>query len=545
VDDTRRAAWEALSQRHFDMIVIGGGVIGAGVARDAALRGLSVALLEKEDFGAGTSSRPTRLIHGGLRYLEMLDFKLVREDLKEREILLRTAPHLVRPLPFLVPYYERSRLYAAKLKAGMMLYDALSYDKSLPRHRVLSRAQALAAEPALSPDGLSGGALYYDAQVELTERLCVENALAAAEHGATLITHATVVDLLRQNGDVVGVTARDNLEGGVYTVRGSVTINASGPWLDDLVGKATPGKTLLRRTKGVHLATPPASTNALVLFAGRDNRLFFVVPWMGLSWVGTTDTDFTGDPATARATPEDVAYLLDAVRRYVPGGHWDTVYYTQAGVRSLIKVEGVAESAVSRRHQIYDHARDGAGGLLSLVGGKLTAYRGIAADLVDAACARLGRKLPCRTATLPLPGGRLGNVEAIVAGRIEPGASAAGLSPATVRHLASVYGSRYGRVVALCAQDPSLARPLCAHGPTVLGEVVVAVRDEMALTLSDVLLRRLGVAFRTCRGLDCAPAVAAQMAGLLGWDAARTSAEVAAYEQQVHLGDPPPSPEGV
>ncbi len=527
----------SLTNRQFDLIVIGGGVIGTGIARDAAMRGLSVVLLEKEDFGYGTSSRPTRLIHGGLRYLEMYDFGLVREDLREREILLRIAPHLVKPVPFLMPYYARDLLYRAKLKAGMLLYDGLSYDKSLPHHSILTSAQMLAGEPGLAPDGLSGGALYYDAQVELTERLCVENALAAVEAGATLVTHARVVAVVREQGSVVGVRVEQPLDGLSYVVRGRVTVNASGPWLDDIAGLITPGKQLLRRTKGVHLVTPLASRHALVLFAGTDNRLFFVVPWMGMSLVGTTDTDYEGDLDTVHATSADVTYLLDAVRHYIPHGPWDTVYYTYAGVRSLMRVEGVSESAVSRRHVLYDHGRAGeADGLYSLIGGKLTAYRGVAQDIVDTVCRRLGRHAPCHTAMVPLPGGGQGNVAAILAGRAESAAAVAGLSGDHLQHLVAIYGSRYDKLIALCVAEPRLAQQLCEHAPDILAQVVLAVREEMALTLSDVLLRRLSVGLYPCRGLDCAHTVATEMARLLGWDSARVRAEIDAFEAFVHLG---------
>ena len=285
---------EAFSSQ-FDLLVIGGGSNGTAIARDAAMRGLKVALLEKEDFGYGTVSRSTRLIHGGLRYLELFDFGLVREGLREREILLRTAPHLVRPLAFFTPVYEHSRVGLAKLRVGMWLYDLLSWDKSLPRHRFLSAPDAKAAEPLLNGDGLKGAFIYYDGHVPMPERLCLEAVLQAAEHGAVIANHARAVGLAH-NGGIFTVTAKDELTGRTYKVRTRTVINASGPWADEvnakLIGPTKPG---LRRTKGIHLLIPKLSEHAIVMLAESDGRLFFAVPWREFTYIGTTDTDFDGD----------------------------------------------------------------------------------------------------------------------------------------------------------------------------------------------------------------------------------------------------------
>lgn len=531
-------AWRDVAsarERLYDLVVIGGGVVGTGIARDAVLRGLSVALVEKEDFGYGTSSRPTRLIHGGLRYLEMYDFGLVREDLREREILLRLAPHLVRPLPFLVPFYDKTLLYRAKLRAGMLLYDVLSYDKSLPTHRMLNTPQTLAAEPLLSPDNLSGAALYYDAQAEYTERLCVENALSAAEHGATLLTHMQVESLQRDvHGAVSGVQAHDLLGHQSVTIRGRYTVNASGPWLDAVLGSLGPGRALVRRTKGVHLITPASTRHAVVLFTGTDGRLFFVVPWLGYTMLGTTDTDYHEDLDDIRATDDDITYLVDAVRRYLPHGPWDTRLYSYAGVRSLMNTEGVAASSVSRKPILFDHGRDGnMPGLLSIIGGKLTAHRGLAEEVVDHASRILGLSAHSSTARLPLPGGGLPKPDRFLAANGRRLAAESGLSETTIAYLVRVYGSRYTHVLALCLSDPGAAEMVCAHTPAIMAQVDIAVREEMAVTLSDVLLRRLMVSLHTCRGLDAAVRVGRRMAWLCGWDAERLAAEIAAYERDI------------
>src|SRR5437764_355674 len=327
-----------MPEASYDLIVIGGGIVGTGIARDAALRGLRVALFEKEDFGAGTTSRSTRLIHGGLRYLRQWDLGLVRADLRERELLLKNAPHLVKPLPFLVPFYRRSLSYRLKLRAGLLLYDLLSYDKSLPSHRMLSRAETLSREPGLHPEGLQGAARYYDAQISSPERLCVENFLDAEANGAEVFNHTEAVAPLIDASRLIGVRVRDRFTDQEREVRAALTINASGPWLDATTSLLTSRESRrLRRTKGVHVAAPAASRHALVLFSDEDERLFFVVPWLGKSWVGTTDTDFEGRPEETRATAEEVAYLLRDARRVLPDGPWETLYFTQAGVRALVR----------------------------------------------------------------------------------------------------------------------------------------------------------------------------------------------------------------
>ena len=268
----------SIADRTVDLLVIGGGIIGAGIARDAALRGLSVALVEQADFASGTTSRPTRLIHGGLRYLELFDFGLVRSDMREREILLRIAPHLVFPLPFLLPLYRPSLVYQFKLRLGMQLYDWLSLDKTLPKRKYLDRAATLAAEPNLKPDGLTGAWRFYDAQVPLVERLVVENVVDAAAHGALVLNHARATGYTRDGDRVTGATIRDAVAGSDVTIRARYTVNATGPWLDGTISLLHPGtKPLLRLTKGIHLVTPRATEQAHVLFSESDGRLFFVV----------------------------------------------------------------------------------------------------------------------------------------------------------------------------------------------------------------------------------------------------------------------------
>jgi glycerol-3-phosphate dehydrogenase len=481
----------SLGDRTVDLLVIGGGIVGAGIARDAALRGLSVALVEQNDLASGTSSRPTRLIHGGLRYLELFDFALVRSDMRERETLLRIAPHLVFPLPFLMPLYRRSPFYRLKLRIGMFLYDLLSLDKSLPKRRRLGRADAIAAEPALDPDGLGGAWRFYDAQVPFVERLVVENAVDAAAHGALVLNHARAVEFLRAGSAVTGASVHDLIGGSTLEIRARLTVNATGPWLDATIAPLRSGRRpLLRLTKGTHLVVPRATEQAHVLFAKRDGRLFFVLPWNGYTMVGTTDTDYEGDPAIAEASAEDVEYLRTEASRAFPRAAFDRIHFTWAGVRALVREEGVAEGEVSRKHKLYDHRRrDGVDGVVSVIGGKITAYRSIAEEVTDLVARRLGVRVRCRTGELALPG-----ATAVPAGAGEA---------------------------------------LCAHAATTRADVERAVRSEWAMTLGDVLLRRTAIGLAACQGLDRLETIADVVGGLLGWDAGRRQAEMDAYRREI------------
>ena len=530
-----RAPLEALSSRVFDLLIIGGGIIGCGVARDAALRGLSVALVERSDFGSGTTSRSTRLIHGGLRYLELFDFELVRADMREREILLRTAPHLVKPLSFLVPIY-RFRLYnRLRLRAGMLLYDLLSYDKSLPPHRLLSREATLEAEPALDPDGLQGASHYYDAQVAFPERLALENVLEAAALGAAARSHCQAEHFLVEAGRVRGAAVRDTLTGQSVEIRARLTINATGPWLDRQLADLGQGwSSLLRTTRGAHIVTRQISQHAVVLFARSDRRLFFVVPWFGLSLIGTTDIDDDEAPERARASGEEVAYLLEAAQRAFPGLRAIRPLYGMAGIRALVRQEGVRAGQVSRKHAIREHVRSGGpAGLISVVGGKITAYRQIAAETVDVAARALGRrKAACSTGRRPLPGAKLGNAESVADALIGSYPQGA-LDDSQRASLAERYGSRALDVLTLVEQNSSLGRRLCRGSPFILAEVVYAARAEAAVTLSDVLLRRVPIGLTACQGLDCAETAAAWLRSELGWSEAQTREQVEAYTAEI------------
>jgi glycerol-3-phosphate dehydrogenase len=384
-----------------DVVIIGAGINGAGIARDAAMRGLKVLLIEKGEPGEGTTVASTRLIHGGLRYLEHFEFGLVHESLREREILLRIAPHLVRPLAIAIPIYKQSKRGWLTIRAGMILYDLLSWGKSLPRHRMLSRAETLNRWAGLNPDGLIGSALYYDAQVEFPERLVMDNVLSAREFGAEVLTHTRVTKLVVEDGKVSGVEFVR--EEGQFA-EASVVINAAGPWIDQVLERVVvKSPKLIGGTKGSHIVVPPfpgAPANAIYLEARSDGRPIFIIPWNKLYLIGTTDVRFEGDPDDVRCEPWEIDYLLSETNLALPGAHLtrDSIVDTYSGVRPLPVTNDKDEQSITRRHFIRQHPQ--LPNLLSIVGGKLTTYRSLAEECVDLIFQKLGRASPpCRTAT--------------------------------------------------------------------------------------------------------------------------------------------------
>jgi glycerol-3-phosphate dehydrogenase len=539
-------------ERPFDLIVIGAGINGAGIARDATLRGLSVLLIDKDDVGAGTTSRSTRLVHGGLRYLEHFEVPLVRESLRERERLLHIAPHLVHPMSFLLPVYEGHKRGPALIRMGMVAYDALSLDKSLERHRMLSRDETLRREPGLRRDGLRAAAAYYDAQAEYPERLALENALDARRLGAVVLPYMRVTALERAHDRVIGVALHDELHGTEHRARGALVVNASGPWVDELLGElagqAGPPR-LIGGTKGSHLVVEPfpgAPREAVYAEAHGDGRPYFVVPWNGRYLIGTTDTRYDGDLDDVVATDEEVSYLIDETNFLIPGADLtpEHVLYTYAGVRPL-PAPGVGvkdkekerdEGAITRSHVIHDHAgrsvpeEQRIEGLLSIVGGKITTYRQLAEQTVDAAVKKLGRKADrCRTHQLPLPGGTAYPFE----GFRERFRASSALPVETADRLLRIYGTRAAEALDYADGAPALREPFDADTGAIGAEVVFSLRTELAETLADVLQRRTFVGYGAHVGLDAVEAAAEIAVRHAGWSDARASREVAAYREAV------------
>ena len=367
-----------IERQAFDLIVIGAGINGAGIARDAAMRGLRVLLLDKGDLSSGTTQWATRLIHGGLRYLEHYEFALVRESLRDREALLHIAPHLVKPLGFLVPIYDRSARGPLMVRLGMTLYDTLSYDKSMDRHKMLNRKKVQEREPGLNTEGLKAAAFYYDAQVEYAERVAVENAVSARDNGATILTYARVDRLILEDGDVKGVEFTDVLEGGSYEVRAPVTVNVAGPWVDEVLADLqVPGTDknvgrFMGGTKGSHLVVDPfpgaPEGEALYVEARKDGRPYFIVPWNGRYLIGTTDLRYDEDLDYVSASEEEIQYLLDETNYVIPEANLsrEDVLFTYSGVRPLPYNPEGETGGVTRSHVVFDHAKGS-----SAAGGKV------------------------------------------------------------------------------------------------------------------------------------------------------------------------------
>jgi glycerol-3-phosphate dehydrogenase len=534
----RRADRARLVDEVVDVLVIGGGVTGAGTALDAASRGLSVGLLEARDWAAGTSSRSSKLIHGGLRYLEQLAFPLVHEALQERARLVQTiAPHLVTPLPFLLPLTSPvwQRAYYG---AGVALYDvlgaALTSEREIPTHRHLSKRATLEAFPGLRADVVHGAIRYWDAQVD-DARHTLAVVRTAAGYGARVLSSARVVGLLRDgSGPVTGVRVADLTDGSSFDVRARSVVAATGVWSDDIgamLGASAPSLRV-RASKGVHLVVPrsavdgPETSTGLILRT--ITSVLFVIPW-GEHWIiGTTDTPWKLDRAHPAASSADIAYLLDQVNRVLTRPVTpDQILGVYAGLRPLLHGESDETSRLSREHAVVVPVP----GLVLVAGGKYTTYRVMAEDAVDAAAAVLPGVPGSRTAHLPLVGARNWTAVRDHAGEL---AASSGLSEAAVRRLLHRHGDRVGDVLALAARDPALAQPLAGAPDYLAGEVVHAVVAEGALHLDDVLTRRTRVSIETAhRGVESAAQVAALMAGPLGWDAERTAREVEHYTARV------------
>ncbi len=518
-----------------DLLVVGGGLTGAGIARDAAMRGIRTALVDKGDFGSGTSGRSSRLVHGGLRYLELGDWRLVLEASRERRILLSIAPHLVWPRSFLFPIHAGGRVPLWKLAAGLWLYDLLALFRNVRRHRLLSKRALTRAEPGLRSHDLRGGARYFDAQCD-DARLALANVRSAHRHGALVANYCAVERFALADGRVRGAHVVDRFTGSTATVRALVVVNATGPWSDELRG-ADEFPPLLRRTKGAHVAVPRArlgNREAITMLSPIDGRVMFIVPWGALSYIGTTDTDTPEGPDNLRASAADVVYLLRSANAYYPEARLqpDDVVSTWAGLRPLLQAEGSrSPSAVSREHRIVE----GRSGLISIVGGKLTTYRVMGAQVVDRVAERLrsldGRSVAPRAPTEhePLPGGEARDLAGVVQ-EIERD----GFSTIVAEHLVRLFGAEAVAVSRLARSDESLGRPIVPGQAGMRAELVHAIRREMAMTLCDLLIRRTHLFYEAAgHALAEAPEIVELAARELGWDPARQASELAAYLQEV------------
>jgi glycerol-3-phosphate dehydrogenase len=523
----------------FDIIIIGAGINGLGIARDAARRGLRVVVLEKDDICSGVSAWSGRLAHGGLRYLEHRDFALVRESLRERERMIQLAPHLVKPLRLLMPFYAHNRRPSWLIRIGMIIYDVLSFDKKTGGHEILDTGATRRRFPGIAADGLAGAAVFTEGQVEYAERLCVELAVAAAADGAVIRTKARVEEPVIEDGRLAGVRYRDAISGGAGTIRAPLVLNVAGPWIDRIFTSGAPPQPRLNGgTRGSHLIVDPfpgAPKDVVYYESKTDGRLVLVIPWAGRYMIGTTDIRFDDDPDEARCTVEEMNYLLGEVNQLIPDAKLKPqhVLYTFSGVRPLPYAPGVVEAKIPRSHVLHDHAPS-LPGLVTVVGGKLTTYRQLAEDAVDDAFRRLDRSCPpCTTARLPFPG--LVNDEA----RLRSDLMSAGLSHRSAERLMALYGSRAQDVIAEAQGDAGLLAVVHEPSGAIGAELVFAVRREFAVTLADILARRMLLAFEPGHALSAVEKMAALAGERLGWDAARRAAEIEGYRSWLsHLAVP-------
>jgi glycerol-3-phosphate dehydrogenase len=486
-----------LSGEQFDLLIIGGGITGCGVARDAAMRGLKVALVERDDFASGTSGRSSRLIHGGIRYLEHAQLHLVHESIRERQTLLRIAPHLVKPLPFTWPIYRGARVGKIRLSAGLLAYHLMAGGRSR-RHAVLTAAETLDREPSLGSAHLTGGAVYYDACTD-DARLTVANAIAAQQNGATVVSHTRVTEILQEHGKAIGAVAKSQHSDEAYRMRARVIVNSTGVWDNEF--SADKRARRHRGSKGAHIAVPReriGNRDALTLISPVDGRVMFCLPAGSQAIVGTTDTWTDESPETVHASTGDVDYLLRSANAYFPRARLtrEDVVSAWAAIRPLASAAAANPSAVSREHSIVTDDS----GVINVTGGKLTTYRSMAAEIVDRVQQALGKERErAPTDSVELPG-----------------------------------ADRASEISRLQREDTKLSEPLIAGLPYTGAHLVYGISREMARTLSDLLIRRTHLAFETPdHGLNVAARAADIAAPVLGWDDQTKSARVREFKQDV------------
>ena len=471
---------EQLKANRFDILVIGGGINGCAIARDAALRGAKVALIEKDDFASGASGKTTKLIHGGIRYLEQFNFKLVYEALRERAILLKTAPHLVKPLEFIIPVYKNDPRSLLKIRLGVFIYDRMAASDNIRCHRTLNKNELLSLEENMNSRGLKGAVMYCDAQMD-DVRLCLDNAISAFNAGACIANKAEVKGFIKDKGRITGIEASDKLRGERFSILAGIIVNATGAWSNQIVRMDEPDASAITRpTKGIHIVYRRLPhERAILLSAHKDKRIFFVIPWRGFSLIGTTDTDYRGSEDEVYASMDEVEYLLKETRRVFPGENIDKkgIITTYASLRPLVNTQGKPAWQVSREHLI----KESHSGLISVVGGKYTTYRHLAEQVVDLA-------------------------------------------------LAKIEGRNFRRCVTHTV-GPSAPTPLSKQ--TDLPKLIEdAVKEEMTNTLTDLLARRLQFSTLPSQGLDRLGECADIMANFLGWTDAEKEREIESYKEE-------------
>ncbi|MDQ4077420.1 MAG: glycerol-3-phosphate dehydrogenase/oxidase [Chloroflexota bacterium] len=536
---TRTESLAAIDKNEpFDILIIGGGITGAGAARDAALRGYNVALVEKRDFASGASSKSTKLVHGGLRYLENYEFALVFEALQERRVLLEQASHCVRPQPLVFPVYKGGKYGFPKMMAGMWAYDVLSLFRNIARHRMIRGADKVEQQfPGIRDSQLVGAARYYDANTH-DARLTLANAQQAHDAGAELFTYMTVLDFLRDGqGRLVGVRVRDELSGEEHDIHARVVVNCTGPWTDQVIQMADPSQPpRMVPSKGVHLVfakerLPMNGEAALYVEAPQDNRPVFIIPWENVTIIGTTDTFYDGSLDDIPVTEEDVEYLLEVANHAFPDAQLtkDDVQSSWAGLRPLVKDPSAKdEGSTSREHEIWEAPE----GLVNIAGGKLTTYRVMAKEVIDQAAEKLqqrygiAKKEAAETEDIPLPGAEYPL----------PEENRSTLPDDVWEHLVKYYGIYAQDVAGRAQEDPALAERIVEGLPYIWAELPHAIEYEMCLTADDFLARRTWLIYEAPkRGAEVLDEVISRMGDMLDWDDERREAERQRYQHELDL----------
>ena len=529
-----------LARKFYDVAVIGGGIYGAWIAREAALRGLSVALVDQGDFGSATSSNSQRIVHGGFRYLQHADFKRMRESIRERRILMRIAPHLVFPMPVLIPTYRNPLQGKTLMAVALKLNDLIGFDrnqdlsaeKKIPPGRMLSKNECLAYCPDLEQQDLTGAAFFFDAQLHSTERFILSLLLSAARSGAVLANYARATRFQKNANAMVGMSVEDILSGKSIEVRAKIFVNCSGPWTDQLVELAGIVKHRARKrwVKAALLLTRQLVPNVAVgvrghfaykdadAFLDKGSRYFFITPWRNSSLIGTFETPYDGSPDDFRVTEDDICSFVEDVNSAYPAGHLtrEDVHFVYGGLVPASGHNGSPSNQTAKHYEICDHAlEDGVAGLISIIGVKYTTARHVAEKAVNLIETKLGRRTGgSRTAVVPVDGGAMTSFEEFLEREIQR--EPLGLSENTTRHLIQTYGSEYRAVLRYCEEDPKWSKPVTRNSLVIRAEILHAIREEMACKLEDVLYRRTELGADGYPDEACTTACAQIMAHELG-----------------------------
>ena len=524
------------SGKLYDIIIIGGGITGAAVAYEAATRGLSVALVEKGDFGAATSAATSKLIHGGLRYLANFELGLVRESLRERRILENIAPNFVYPIPFIVPLYNNSKSNKWLLKPAMLIYDTLSYDKGftwdrtkkIPLHRSLSRRKTLEVEPVVKSENLTGGIIFYDCSSIIPERLTLAFIKSAAKFGADVSNYAKVEDFSREAGKVTGVIVRDLLTGKTVELRGKMTINCGGPWADIIldIARGKPGSQHVRRSQGIHIITRKLTNKHVIGALTPDGRYCNIIPWRAHSLIGTTDREYTGDPDNYRVTREAIEDFIGEINGSFGGGgliKYSDIMYAYGGLRPLVGDETEDVVKTSRKYEIHDNEIDGLQGLITVEGGKYTTSRNLAENVLKTVMKKWGTPYKNSvTSKRHLAGCEIKDIDAFI---YSAKTANSDFDESSIDYLARIYGTEFNDVMGIARSDKKYAEHLNADGE-MPAQALYAVKNEMACTLTDILLRRTGIGTLGNPGARVLEAVAEIAARELKWNTSRIDREL-------------------